>query len=134
MRGFSNRPTPQAPIRQPYRPPAVQPRPFLDAEQFDFSRYAPERPRIASSNSAISGELGMERPIAMSWDLAKRNFAQGFRCLWNIKRVIATRAKLRGKVAFHRIVQNRLVPWALAGWGWGWGAGGWGVVLVLVMR
>ena len=134
MRGFSNRPTPQAPIRQPYRPPSVQPRPFLDADQFDFSRYAPERPRIASSNSAISGELGMERPIAMSWDLSRRHFAQGFLCLWNIKRVIATRAKLRVKITYRRVTQSMLIWKALAGSGWGMGMGGWGVVLVLVMR
>jgi hypothetical protein len=129
MRGFSNRAfvQPNASERAERELEALQ-KPHL-TEAAIAKRFAPV---IVARQETISGETGLEQPIAMSWDLAKRSFAQGFRCLWNINRVLAARAKLRMKVAFHRIMQTRVLPWALAGSGWGMSMGL--VMLVVVMR
>lgn len=124
MRGFSNRAF-----------TAPRPRETEELARAIAKRFAPERPYVVTSRETISGELGKEQEIAMSWDLAKRSFAQGFRCLWNIKRVLITRAKLRVKLAYHRVMQNRVLPWVLTGWGWGFAGCGWSVaLLVLVMK
>lgn len=129
MRGFSNRTVahPNASERAERALEALQ-KPHL-TDVAIAKRFAP---RIVARQETISGELGTEQPIAMSWDLAKRSFAQGLACLWNIKRVLVTRAKLRIKLAFHRVVQNRFMPWALAGSGWGMSLGL--VMIVVVMR
>ena len=105
MRGFSNKHFTEA---RRYEPPLAI-----------AQRFAPVR--IVSTNETIPGDLGKEQPIAMSWDMAKRSFGQGFRCLWNIERVLMTRAKLRARLAYHRIMQARFLPWVLAGLGMpGW--------------
>ena len=118
MRGFSNRALAQ-PTHSERTERALEAlqKPHL-TEVAIAKRFAP---RIVARQETISGELGLEQPIAMSWDLAKRSFAQGFRCLWNIVRVLAARAKLRLRIAFHRSVQNRFLPWILTGFampGW----------------
>ena len=106
MRGFSNKHFTEA--RAPYDPPLAI-----------AKRFAPVR--IVSTNETIPGDLGKEQPIAMSWDMAKRSFGQGFACLWNIERVLMTRAKLRVRLAYHRIMQARFLPWVLATFGMpGW--------------
>lgn len=89
-------------------------------------------PRIVARQETISGELGTEQPITMSLDLAKRSFAQGFVCLWNIKRVLVTRAKLRVKLAYARLTRSMIVWKALAGSGWGMSLGL--LMIVVVMR
>lgn len=124
MRGFSNRDFAES-----------RPQELIEPELSIARRFAPVRRShvtIVSSQETISGELGKEQPIAMSWDLAKRSFAQGFRCLWNIKRVLLKRAQLRGKLAYHRVMQARVLPWALAGSGWGMSIGL--MVIVVVVR
>lgn len=131
MRGFSSKAIkPESDDSTP--PPRASEGEPAEAARDIAKRFAPARPyMVVSTNEAISGELGKEQPIAMSWDLAKRSFGQGFRCLWAIPRVLVTRAKLRLKLAYHRIMQARILPWALAGSGWGFSMGLAMIVMVI---
>ena len=129
MRGFSNRAFAQPThSERAERALEVLQKPHL-TEMAIAKRFAP---RIVSRQETISGESGLEQPIAMSWDLAKRSFAQGFRCLWNIVRVLLARARLRLRIAYTRVMQARALPWALAGSGGGMSMGL--AVLIVVVR
>src|SRR6185295_4526756 len=119
MRGFSNRAF-AAPLPETPEPP-------LDIAR----RFAPERPTVVVSNPEPLPRAS-EDELAMLLNLAGKSFAQGFRCLWGIKRVLVTRAKLRLRLAYHRIMQARFLPWALAGGGWGCSLGL--AVLLMVAR
>lgn len=123
MRGFSNR-APDKPVSAESTLEALQ-KPHLIA-----ARFAPVRPRVVVSNPEPAPRAS-EDELAMLLNLAGKNFAHGFRCLWMIKRVLATRAKLRVKIAYHRVVQNRFMPWALAGGGWGMSMG---LALMVVVK
>lgn len=131
MRGFSNRAfaQPNTSERAERLLEALQKKHLSDAAI--ARRFAPERPySVVVSNPAPAPRASVDE-LAMLLNLAGKSFAQGFRCLWGIKRVITTRAKLRVKIAYHRVVQNRFMPWALAGGGWGMSMG---LALMVVVR
>jgi hypothetical protein len=94
-----------------------------DAETLRIARiFSPKRPEVVVSNEAPAPRASQDE-LAMLFNLAGKNFALGFRCLWMIRRLITVRLRLRLKVAYHRIMQARKLPWALAGAGMpGWAA------------
>jgi hypothetical protein len=119
MRGFSKRAFAAAAPR-----PIEPPKPRLsaaDAETLRIAKiFSPKPMTVVASNDAPKPRASPDE-LAMLLNMAGKSFAQGFRCLWMIKRVLAMRIRMRIVRAFHRIMQARFLPWVLAGLGMpGW--------------
>ena len=102
-----------------------------DAETLRIAKiFSPKRPEVVVANEAPAPRASQDE-LAMLLNLAGKNFALGFRCLWMIRRLITVRLRLRIVHAFHRVMQARSLPWALAGVGMpGWAA----FILTEIMR
>jgi len=111
MRGFSN--------KAAVAPRGVNTQGEDELSKLDFARYAPERPYAVVASNKEPAPRACKDELSMLLNLAGKSFGQGFRCLWAIRRVIAVRIRLRLKLAYHRVMQMRFLPWVLAGGGWG---------------